>query len=145
MFRRYDRRAGTCAPALLDYQDSGVGQRHFHLDRAQAWSPIGGVNRYFFQNPERPADPLSHPILGQLASKYSKTPAQVVLRWQVEIGNSPIPKSVHAERIAENIDIFDFELTHQEIVAIDALDLGKRGGPDPELVSPKLYDFKIQD
>lgn len=111
----------------------------------QAWSPIGGVNRYFFQNPERPADPLSHPIIGQLASKYSKTPAQVVLRWQVEIGNSPIPKSVHAERIAENIDIFDFELTHQEIVAIDALDLGKRGGPDPELVSPKLYDFKIQD
>jgi diketogulonate reductase-like aldo/keto reductase len=52
---------------------------------------------------------------------------------------------VRPERIAENIDIFDFALTKDEVAAIDALDVNGRGGPDPELVSPQLFDFKIED
>jgi diketogulonate reductase-like aldo/keto reductase len=111
----------------------------------QAWSPIGGVNRYFVQNPERPADPLAHPTITGLAAKHGKTPAQIVLRWHIEIGTSPIPKSVRAERIEGNIDIFDFALNEDEIAAIESLDLGKRGGPDPELVSPQMFNFKIED
>lgn len=67
-----------------------------------------------------------------LADKYGKTPAQIVLRWQIDLGHSAIPKSVKPTRIAENIDIFDFALAPDEVLAISALDTGKRGGPDPE-------------
>ena len=111
----------------------------------QAWSPIGGINRYWAPNPEKPNDPLVHPTIVELATKYAKTAAQIVLRWQIDIGTSPIPKSVRPERIAENIDIFDFVLSQAEIAAIDALDTGKRGGPDPELVSSQMFDNKIED
>jgi diketogulonate reductase-like aldo/keto reductase len=57
--------------------------------------------------------------------------AQVVLRWLVQRDVVAIPKSVHAERMAENIDVFDFELTDDEVDAIDALDTDQRGGPEP--------------
>jgi hypothetical protein len=90
-------------------------------------------------------DPLSHPTVTLLAKKYEKTPAQIVLRWQIELGTSPIPKSVRPERIAENIAIFDFTLTSQEVQGINALDIGKRGGPDPEQVGPQTFPVTIQD
>jgi len=109
----------------------------------QAWSPIGGINRY------RPAadrqDPLGHPTIQGLAGKYRKTPAQVILRWHLENGVSPVPKSVRAERIAENIDVFDFALTGDEVAAIEALDLGVRSGPDPETLDLKTFNFRIED
>jgi diketogulonate reductase-like aldo/keto reductase len=111
----------------------------------QAWSPIGGVKRYWVQNSEKRQDPLAHPTVTGLAEKYEKTPAQVVLRWQIEIGNSAIPKSVRPERITENINIFDFKLTAEEIAAIDALDTGLRGGPDPDLVDTKMFPLKIEE
>ena len=111
----------------------------------QAWSPIGGVKRYWAQGSKEPQDPLAHPTVVHLAEKYGKTPAQIVLRWQIELGNSAIPKSVRPARIAENIDIFDFALSQDEVISIDALDTGKRGGPDPELVSPQMFNFKIED
>jgi diketogulonate reductase-like aldo/keto reductase len=111
----------------------------------QAWSPIGGVKRYWVQNSEKPQDPLSHSTVKGLADKYGRTPAQIVLRWQIQLGNSAIPKSVRRERIAENINIFDFALTQEEVASIDALDTGQRGGPDPELVNPQLFNFKIED
>lgn len=111
----------------------------------QAWSPIGGVNRYFGRNPEISQDPLSHPTVTRLGQKYGKSPAQIVLRWQVQIGNSVIPKSVRRERILGNIDIFDFALTPEELAAIEGLDTGKRGGPDPEQVNPELFRLTIQD
>jgi diketogulonate reductase-like aldo/keto reductase len=63
----------------------------------------------------------------------------------IENGVSPIPKSVRAERIAENIGVFDFTLTRDEVAAIDALDKGVRGGPDPETLSPKTFNLVIQD
>jgi diketogulonate reductase-like aldo/keto reductase len=122
--------------------------RDFHASHGivtQAWSPLGGVNRY------RPADasdiqnPLEHPTIVQLASKYGKTPAQVVLRWHIEHGVSAIPKSVKPHRIAENLDVFDFTLTPDEIAAIDTLDTGTRGGPDPELINTELYPLKVEN
>jgi diketogulonate reductase-like aldo/keto reductase len=80
----------------------------------------------------------SHPVVVELAAKYGKTPAQVVLRWHIEHGLSVIPKSVRPHRIAENIDIFDFGMSADNVAAIDALDTGTRGGPDPEMIAPRL-------
>jgi diketogulonate reductase-like aldo/keto reductase len=111
----------------------------------QAWSPLGGVNVYWPKDPNAVKNPLAHPAIGKLAEKYRKTPAQVVLRWHIEHGLSAIPKSVRPERIAENFDIFDFALTADEVAAIDAIDTGERGGPDPEVVDPKLFPIKVED
>jgi diketogulonate reductase-like aldo/keto reductase len=113
----------------------------------QAWSPIGGVNRYGQKAAasNEVNDPLSHPTVALLAKKYGKTSAQIILRWQIELGNSPIPKSVRSERIAENIDIFDFALTSEDVQAINALDTGERGGPDPEQVTPQTLPITISD
>ena len=111
----------------------------------QSWSPLGGVNVYAAADPQAVKNPLEHPAIVGLAAKYGKTPAQVVLRWHVEHGLSAIPKSVRPERIAENIRIFDFALTADEVAAIDALDTGTRGGPDPEVVDTGLFPIKIED
>ena len=79
----------------------------------EAWSPLGAGN-----------DLLKIPILATIGAKYDKTPAQVVLRWHIELGIVAIPRSSNPERIAQNIDIFDFVLTSDEVVAISALDTG---------------------
>ena len=99
----------------------------------QAWSPIGGIKRYWATDPSTVHDPLHDPVIGGIAEKYGKTAAQVILRWHIERGVSAIPKSSRDERLAENIDIFDFQLTPEEVSAIDALDCNERGGPDPEV------------
>ena len=111
----------------------------------QSWSPLGGVKVYAAADPKAANSPLEHPVVVSLAAKYGKTPAQVVLRWHIEHGLSAIPKSVRPARIAENIGIFDFALTREDLAAIDALDTGVRGGPDPEIVSPQLFDVSIPD
>ncbi|MGY4686997.1 aldo/keto reductase [Petrotoga sp. DB-2] len=67
-----------------------------------------------------------------IANKYKKTPAQIVLRWDLQHGVVTIPKSVHKERIKENADIFDFELTEEEMKIIDNLDQSKRFGANPD-------------
>ncbi len=69
-------------------------------------------------------------IIG-IAEKYGKTAAQVILRWDLQHGVVTIPKSTHAERIAENADIFDFTLSEADMQALDAMDAGERVGPDP--------------
>ncbi|MBA0207734.1 aldo/keto reductase [Pectobacterium brasiliense] len=111
----------------------------------QAWSPIGGVKRYWNTDNCDVQDPLVHPIILDLATKYSRTPAQIILRWHIELGISAIPKSVKASRISENIDIFDFSLSGEEVKAITALDTSTRGGPEPEEVNTELFSFKIED
>ena len=63
---------------------------------------------------------------------HTKTAAQVVLRWHIQLGNVVFPKSATAERLRENIEIFDFHLTGDEMAQIEALDRGERTGPDPE-------------
>ncbi|MEZ5838118.1 MAG: aldo/keto reductase [Geminicoccaceae bacterium] len=111
----------------------------------QAWSPIGGVNRYYTQDPRPEDDPLRHPVITALAEKYGRTPAQIVLRWGIELGHSVIPKSVSPARIIENAGIFDFALSPQEIASIDALDTGRRGGPEPDSINTTAFPFRVED
>jgi diketogulonate reductase-like aldo/keto reductase len=112
----------------------------------QSWSPIGGVYDRGQSAAARDAKkPLDDPAIVELASTHGKTPAQVILRWHVEHGLSTIPKSVRAERIAENIDIFDFTLSPDDIAAIDALDTGARAGSDPETVDENTFPVTIGD
>jgi diketogulonate reductase-like aldo/keto reductase len=108
----------------------------------QAWSPIGGVNRYWGDTrPEN--DPLTHPVIVGLAEKHGRTAAQVILRWQLQLGNSVVPKSVRPTRIAENFDLFGFALGADDMAAIEALDTGRRGGPDPDNLPREFYERTI--
>lgn len=85
----------------------------------QAWSPIMKGQ-------------LDLPVLTELAAKYGKTPAQIVLRWDLQHDILTIPKSIRAERIRENADIFDFELSAEDMARIDALNRNSRFGADPD-------------
>ncbi|MFJ7949476.1 aldo/keto reductase [Streptomyces sp. NPDC096354] len=102
-----------------------------HSIVTQAWSPIGGITFYPGWGEDRRST-LDDPTIGEIAEKHSKTPAQVMLRWHLDQGRQAIPKSTNPARIAENLDVLGFELTADELAAIDALDTGVRGGPDPE-------------
>ncbi|MGE3151317.1 MAG: aldo/keto reductase [Nitrospiraceae bacterium] len=98
----------------------------------QAWSPIGGIFTNHPRDPERITRLLDDRVLTEIAARTGKTPAQVVLRWHIQNGVSAIPKSIHPERIASNIDIFDFELSETDMASIATLDTNRRNGPDPE-------------
>ena len=74
---------------------------------------------------------LPEPRVQELAAKYHKTPAQIVLRWDLQHEVVTIPKSIRVDRIVENTQIFDFELSQEDVDSLDALDAGKRVGPDP--------------
>ncbi|MGI8803422.1 MAG: aldo/keto reductase [Solirubrobacteraceae bacterium] len=103
------------------FQQAGLRRVHAELGIVtEAWSPLaqGRV--------------LDDPTLTEIAAAHGRTPAQVILRWHVELGNVVIPKSVTPQRIEENIDIFGFHLTAAETEAIEALDAGDRQGPDPD-------------
>ncbi|HEV2543048.1 MAG TPA: aldo/keto reductase [Methylobacterium sp.] len=99
----------------------------------QSWSPIGGTFLNHPKDPNAVVRLLDHPAIVGLAKAHGKTPAQVVLRWHVQHGLSAIPKSVQPDRIAANIDIFDFELSDAEMATLDGLGSSGRGGPDPEV------------
>jgi 2,5-diketo-D-gluconate reductase A len=88
--------------------------------RTEAWSPLGSGRGL-----------LEVPAIVAVAQKHGRSPAQIVLRWHLQLGNIVIPKSVTPSRIKENIDVFDFELDAEDLAAIDALDEGRRLGPDP--------------
>lgn len=103
-----------------------LGTRHGIL--TQAWSPIGGIT--FYRDGEHTST-LRDPVIGEIAKAHGKSPAQVMLRWHLQQGRSAIPKSTRPARIAENFDVFDFELSEEQLAAIDALDTGRRGGPEP--------------
>ena len=75
---------------------------------------------------------LDDPVITEIASAHDRTAGQIVLRWHVELGNVVFPKSMTPSRIEENIDIFDFELSAEEVERIEALDRGMRTGPDPD-------------
>ena len=77
--------------------------------------------------------------------RLSRTPAQVTLRWQLQHGRSAIPKSTNPGRIAENFDVFDFELSIEEVARIDALDTGVRNGPDPDVPRPAMFDRVVPE
>ncbi|WP_227984468.1 aldo/keto reductase [Nocardia spumae] len=97
--------------------------RAFHAEHGiatEAWSPLG-------QGAE-----LKDPTVGAIAEQIGRTPAQVLIRWHLQLGNIVIPKSVHADRIRENFDVFGFELDADQMTTISALDTGTRVGPDPD-------------
>lgn len=104
----------------------------------QAWSPIGGITFYMDGADQRST--LEDPTITRIAATHSKSPAQVMLRWHLQEGRSAIPKSTKPHRIAENIDIFDFELSPDELRAIDALDTGNGG---PQYPDELLLSFGI--
>ncbi len=91
-----------------------------HQIAVEAWSPLG-----------RGRD-LGDPTIDAIARRVGKTPAQVILRWHIDRGDIVFPKSVNAARIRENIDIFDFELSGEDVEAITALNRNQRTGPDPD-------------
>ncbi|NNC12518.1 aldo/keto reductase [Planctomonas sp. JC2975] len=110
----------------------------------QAWSPIGGITFYPGYGDER-RSVMDDPTLQELAGRHGKSAAQVMLRWHLQQGRSAIPKSTNPARIAENFDVFDFELSDEELARIDALDTGVRSGPDPEVPRPAMYDRSIPE
>jgi 2,5-diketo-D-gluconate reductase A len=98
--------------------------RAFHARHAivtEAWSPLGQGKAL-----------LDDPTLVALADRLQRSTAQVVLRWHLQLGNVVIPKSVTPERIAANIDVFDFTLTDDDMSALGGLEKGERMGPDPD-------------
>ena len=110
----------------------------------QAWSPIGGITFYPGWGEDR-RSVLDDDTIRRIADAHGRSPAQVMLRWHLQQGRSAIPKSTNPARIAQNIDVFDFELGADELTAIDALDRGVRGGPDPDDVDPSTWDLTIPE
>ncbi|MFB7510459.1 aldo/keto reductase, partial [Streptomyces broussonetiae] len=99
--------------------------REFHAEQGiatEAWSPLGQGKGL-----------LDVPAIVAIAQKHGRTPAQVVLRWHVQLGNIVIPKSVTPSRIKENIDVFGFSLDEEDLGAISALNEDRRIGPDPAI------------
>ena len=110
----------------------------------QAWSPIGGITFYPGWGEDR-RNVMEAPTIAAIAQKHGKSPAQVMLRWHLQQGRSAIPKSTNPARIAENFDVFDFELGADELAAIDALETGVRNGPDPDEARPERFSVVIPE
>ena len=107
----------------------------------QAWSPIGGIT--FYRDGQKST--LENETIGEIAVAHGKSPAQVMLRWHLQEGRSAIPKSVKPARIAENFDVFDFDLAADQLAAIDALDTGVRSGPEPDSITLEAYGRDIPE
>ena len=89
----------------------------------ESWSPLGRANAM-----------LADPVILDVARRHGRTPAQVILRWHTQLGYVPIPKSSNPTRLAENLDVFGFELSAEELAAIGALDR-----PDPEMLDSDVF------
>ncbi|MFD9669295.1 aldo/keto reductase [Rhodococcus sp. NPDC059968] len=109
---------------------------------SQAWSPIGGIT--FYRDGSH-GSTLDDPTIGNIAAAHGKTPAQTMLRWHLQQGRQVIPKSVTPSRITENFDVFDFDLTADQLAAIDALDTGVRGGPEPDDITRETFGLEIAE
>ncbi|TQJ23406.1 diketogulonate reductase-like aldo/keto reductase [Micromonospora sp. A202] len=127
-------------PYFAQREVQAFGAQHGIL--SQAWSPIGGIT--FYRDGEHTST-LQDPVIGGIAKAHGKTPAQVMMRWHVQQGRSAIPKSTKPARIAENFDVFGFALTTEELDAIDALDTGKRGGPEPADITLATFGRPIPE
>ena len=161
---QYDGNFTATWEALIELREEGltrsIGVSNFqaaHLDQiVQATGVVPAVNQVevhpYFDNPARQATldhgalvqawsplgqgggELTDPVITEIAERHGKSPAQVVLRWHLDRGDIIFPKSTHRERLAENLDVFDFALTGDEVTAIGALDKGEQGrtGPNPD-------------
>ena len=88
--------------------------------KTEAWSPLGSGRL------------IDDPVIAEVAAKHGKSPAQVMVRWSIQLGNIVLPKSVTPERIEQNIDVFDFVLDDADMAAIATLESGRRTGPNPD-------------
>jgi 2,5-diketo-D-gluconate reductase A len=88
--------------------------------RTEAWSPLGSGRL------------IDDPVIAEVSAKHGKSPAQVMVRWSIQLGNIVLPKSVTPERIEQNIDVFDFQLDDADMAAIATLESGRRTGPNPD-------------
>lgn len=101
-------------------QQAELRQAHQHMGiSTQSWSPLGQGSA------------LTNPVILEIAQKHSRTAAQIIIRWHLELGLIAIPKSITPSRIRENFNVFDFALDDSDLVAIAALESAKRLGPDP--------------
>jgi len=117
-----------------------LGTEHGILN--QAWSPIGGIT---FYRDSGHTSALEDPVIAGIADTHGRSAAQVMLRWGLQQGRSVIPKSTNPARIAANLDVFDFELSDAEVTAIDGLETGKRGGPEPEAITLAAFGRPIPE
>jgi diketogulonate reductase-like aldo/keto reductase len=129
-----------CHPYFAQQPVQDLGAEHGIV--TQAWSPIGGITFYRDGNH---GSTLDDPTIGGIASAHGKTAAQVMLRWGLQHGRSVIPKSTKPSRIAENIDVFDFELSDDDMTALDGLDTGRRGGPEPDAITLEAFGREIPE
>ncbi|HEX5521845.1 MAG TPA: aldo/keto reductase [Pedococcus sp.] len=127
-------------PYFQQREVQAFGAEHGIL--TQAWSPIGGIT--FYRDGSH-GSTLDDVVIGQIAKVHGKTPAQVMLRWHLQEGRSVIPKSTKPHRIAENFDVFDFDLADDELAAIEALDTDQRGGPEPAEVTLESFGRPIPE
>jgi diketogulonate reductase-like aldo/keto reductase len=127
-------------PYFSQREVQSFGAEHGIL--TQAWSPIGGIT--FYRDGSHDSA-LNDPIIGNIAIAHGKSPAQVMLRWGLQQGRSVIPKSTKPSRIAENINVLDFELSADELTAIDDLDTGRRGGPEPDAITLEAFGREIPE
>ncbi|WP_411558272.1 aldo/keto reductase [Plantibacter sp. MPB07] len=126
-------------PYFQQREVQAFGTEHGIL--TQAWSPIGGITSY--RDAARRS--FDEPVILGIGERYGKSAAQVMLRWHIQQGRQVIPKSTKPERIAENLDVFDFALTDDELAQIDALETGVRGGPEPEAVTLGAFGREIPE
>ena len=129
-----------CHPYFAQEEVQDFGAEHGIL--TQAWSPIGGIT---FYRDGGYGSTLEDPVIADIATAHQKTPAQVMLRWGLQHGRSVIPKSTKPSRIAENIDVFDFALSADEMAAIDGLGTGRRGGPEPDAITLEAFGREIPE
>jgi diketogulonate reductase-like aldo/keto reductase len=129
-----------CHPYFSQPEVQRLGAEHGIL--TQAWSPIGGIT--FYRDGSH-GSTLENPVIADIATAHGKTAAQVMLRWGLQHGRSVIPKSTKPSRISENIDVFDFELSDEQVTAIDGLDTGHRGGPEPETITLDAFGREIPE
>jgi diketogulonate reductase-like aldo/keto reductase len=127
-------------PYFQQRQVQAFGTEHEIL--TQAWSPIGGIT--FYRDGSH-GSTLQDPVIRGIADSHGKSPAQVMLRWHLQEGRSVIPKSTRPHRIAENFDVFDFDLSGDELAAIDALDTDQRGGPEPTDITLENFGREIPE
>lgn len=126
------------------FQQSALQQENRRLGIVtQAWAPIGGIT--FYRASGIGKSTLEDATILEIARQHGKSAAQVMLRWGLQEGRQVIPKSVKPARIAENFDVFDFELTAEQLSAIDALETGVRGGPDPETIDRVTFSKTIPE
>jgi 2,5-diketo-D-gluconate reductase A len=120
-------------PHLSQRAIRAVAEQHRIV--VESWSPLGGSTNSGWGRRSKPNTLFSDPVIARVAERHRKSPAQVLVRWHVQNGLVVIPKSVHEERIAENIAVFDFDLTEADLREIAALDDGARVGTHPDAMN----------